>query len=46
MAGEALVPKGHYHLKFISVLHHWSLSGEARWPVAEKVRVEEAKGTS
>lgn len=46
MAGEAPVPKGHYHLKFTSVLHHPSLGGEARWTIAEAVRVEEAKGTS
>lgn len=34
MAGEALLPKSHYHLKFISVFYHWSLGGETRWPVA------------
>ena len=38
MAGEACVPKGHYHLKLITVLYHCSLGREARWIMTEEVR--------
>lgn len=46
MAEEALVPKGHYNLQLISVPYDRSSGEEARWTVAEEVRVEEVEGTS
>ena len=44
MSGNIFVPKGYYHLILITILYHWSLGGEAKWIMTEKVRSKWVRG--
>lgn len=44
MAGNICVAKGYYHLMLITISYHWSLGGEAKWIMTEKVRGQWVRG--